>query len=272
MLLREIEIQAFLDKVSPRSNESNLIRRRADSKARRDENQLGICAVLYGDPSFFERIGTFTARCGLFLQHPKRCNRNVPYRNPHCLPRAKGGILYCQNLEGLLYGSDERKIELSRNPIDLFRDAKEHDALPEAVSPEGLQTRLHRHQRQALTFMMERERGWALQGERADIWKAEKDIMGQIIYLNRVTGQKFRKPPRPFCGGLLTDAPGLGKTLSIIALLIQGSSAPASASEQAASMSATLLVVPKTRESRPVLILNSIPPADLGRSHSDLER
>jgi hypothetical protein len=37
-----------------------------------------------------------------------------------------------------------------------------------------------RHQKQGLYFMSEREKGWALQGDRKDIWKAETSQAGLI--------------------------------------------------------------------------------------------
>ena len=38
-------------------------------------------------------------------------------------------------------------------------------------------------------------------------------------YINNVTGESQFHPPPKFCGGILADAMGLGKTLSIIALI-----------------------------------------------------
>ena len=34
---------------------------------------------------------------------------------------------------------------------------------------------LHSHQRQALYYMLKRERGWDLDGEADDVWKAVQD-------------------------------------------------------------------------------------------------
>ena len=243
-------MQAYLDRCTQHSHKSQPNWKTLRPRARHEENQLGLFVVLYGDSSLFDRVGIFITRCDLFLQHPKECDRNVPYHNPHCLPRAGGTVLYTQHLEELLVEWEMKDFELSRNPIDLFSDANKYETLPEAASPQGLQKSLYMHQRQALTFMMEREHGWALQRGRADIWRAEEDNIGRTIYLNRVTGQKYRKPPPTFCGGLLTDAPGLGKTLSIIALLVQGRSDNMRASGQVTSIPTTLLVVPKTRKFR----------------------
>ena len=37
----------------------------------------------------------------------------------------------------------------------------------------GIRLMLCRHQRQALTFMLRREQGWALEGPHADIWRVD---------------------------------------------------------------------------------------------------
>ena len=138
---------------------------------------------------------------------------------------------------------------LPSNPIDLFTDSAQQAALAESISPDSLKTPLYKHQRQALTFMIEREKGWALRKENGEIWTIEKDQMGQTVHINHVSGQRQRRPPKEFRGGLLTDAPGLGKTLSIIALVAYEKSQQINSVESTALVTATLLVVPKTRKS-----------------------
>lgn len=61
-----------------------------------------------------------------------------------------------------------------------------------------------------------------------------------------VTDQRQRLPPPEFRGGLLIDAPGLGKTLSVIALLAYQKERIASVPGEDKGKT-TLLIVPKTR-------------------------
>lgn len=42
-------------------------------------------AILYGPQTMADAVGDFLDRCGLYLQEPLGCDRNVPYLNPHCL-------------------------------------------------------------------------------------------------------------------------------------------------------------------------------------------
>jgi len=93
------------------------------------------------------------------------------------------------------------------------------------------------HQKQALTFMLGRERGWCFEGPRKDIWAKDANDTGSTMYAspstpklrtnfhifsftNTITGKKQTQQPPSFSGGLLGDQMGLGKTLSIIALIV----------------------------------------------------
>jgi len=85
--------------------------------------------------------------------------------------------------------------------------------------------------------MLERERGWCFEGPRKDIWAKSLSEAGVLVcaspstlvlrivtdgnsYTNTITGKRQTYPPPNFSGGLLGDQMGLGKTLSIIALIV----------------------------------------------------
>ncbi|KAL8642194.1 MAG: hypothetical protein Q9228_001097 [Teloschistes exilis] len=111
-------------------------------------------------------------------------------------------------------------------------------------------------------FMMQRESGWALDGRYQDIWKAETDEQGQKLYSNYITGQTQMRPPEQFRGGLLIDAPGLGKSLSILALIaadLEGWNDP---DRRPNARRQTLLVVPKSR-TLPFDGIQTVPPLTL---------
>lgn len=211
---------------------------------------LEVNVVLYGPPDAFEPIGIFATRCNIYLQHPRHCNRNVPYHNPHCLSLQDRESLFTHDLETQLKLAGPAPIETTANPIDIFLDARQQEHLLEAIPPSDLHTSLYKHQRQALTFMLQRESGWAMDGGHSDIWNEGIDPQGQRIYINNITGQKQTRPPEQFRGGLLIDAPGLGKSLSIIAL-IAADLEDKKRYEQSGKRCQTLLVVPKTCRSRP---------------------
>lgn len=67
--------------------------------------------------------------------------------------------------------------------------------------------------------MLKRERGWDLETEKLDIWSIVRQPTG-TLFRNNVTGGYQQEPPAQFSGGILADLMGLGKTLSMISLVL----------------------------------------------------
>lgn len=250
---KELTVQLFADCISETQIEytADSIVRNGKAKAKRKmskaEKAIGLYAILYGPSSLFEAVGQFTANCNLFLQHPKHCNLNVPYQNPHCLSPETAETVYTKDISGKVYDESDAAIQDYQNPIDLFADSAEQEDLAVSRSPHALRTELYKHQKQALTFMLLREKGWALKsGLRKDIWRTEIDATGRSVFINTISGQKQVKPPEDFRGGLLIDAPGLGKSLSIISLILSTKVNQGPRGFTDAPLAATLLIVPKT--------------------------
>ena len=245
VLQKKVSIQLFADKL-------DLVARKKTRTSRTKSNNLDLgivlCAILYGAQSLFEPVGLFVAKCKLFLQHPRNCDRNVQYRNPHCLSPQENKYPYTYNLDDALRNDAGHTLKIPLNPIDLLADAVGQGTLVGTKTPQTLRTILYNHQMQALTFMIQRERGWAIDGRGSDIWATQKDAYGRTLYLNTIAGQKQTRPPQQFRGGLLIDAPGLGKSLSIISLIASDCHSEAQGDCKGASQSTTLLVVPKTRK------------------------
>lgn len=239
VLQQELSIQAFVDQSPtrhPSSVESETSKQPNRARQGTPKLHLELFIILYGLPTAFDNVGKFTATCNLYLQHPKHCNRNVPYKNPHCLTPRQNETIYTYDLAQARTASDHYTDSLP-NPIDLFTGGEDQAGLEEADSPHHLRTQLYRHQKQALTFMLQREEGWAFDGHHRDIWKHDYAV-GRVTYVNTITSRRQIRPPPPFRGGLLIDAPGLGKSLSIIALVAASRSRDISLK--------TLLIVPKT--------------------------
>ena len=251
VLRKDLSIQLLVDCKVSHSEESGKSTRNLNSRSKHTTSRvpLELFAILYGPNTLFDKVGTFVARCHLYLQHPRYCDRNVPYRNPHCLSPEGGRVISTFDLQATLGSFNCPELEVYENPIDLFAGDTEQDVLSDAQTPQNLSTRLYKHQKQALTFMMQRERGWAMDGHHKDIWREEHDCFGRSIYQNLISGLKQRTKPDQFQGGLLIDAPGLGKSLSIIALILSDAERENQSVQVDAPLPTTLLVVPKTCES-----------------------
>lgn len=59
------------------------------------------------------------------------------------------------------------------------------------------------------------------------IWQKKTRPDGRVLWRNAITGHEVIKEPRPTLGGILADVMGLGKTLTILSLII-GSKSQAS--------------------------------------------
>lgn len=250
VLAKDISFQIYADQVVPTvQGPPNAAKRKSTSrKVTRFDFELRV--ILYGQSKLSEAVGLFAARCHLYLQHPRRCARNVPYNNPHCLSPLDGTVQMTHELDSLTQAALNSDNQILANPIDLFTDSNRQEYIRETSTPDTLKTTLYRHQKQALTFMLGREKGWALDGSHKDIWRQEEDSQGRLLYVNHITGHKQARIPAQFRGGLLIDAPGLGKSLSIISLIATDINSCDSPCQGGNAMRATLLIVPKSRKKK----------------------
>jgi SWI/SNF-related matrix-associated actin-dependent regulator of chromatin subfamily A3 len=146
--------------------------------------------TLYGRSSLFDHVGSFFQDHDMHLQDPESCKHVVPYQNPHKLPRRDGRVIMTSELEKK--GVSILFIENQRG-ADLLDELTSQQDLAEAAQPPSIRSKLQRspllayrhinvytdqnfrHQLQALTFMLQREQGWAWDGSRADIWELCED-------------------------------------------------------------------------------------------------
>ncbi|KAH7232564.1 SNF2 family N-terminal domain-containing protein [Fusarium solani] len=103
------------------------------------------------------------------------------------------------------------------------------------------------HQKQALTFMLRREQGWAFYDQRPDVWQMVDTDQGRI-FLNRISNAYQSEEPPQCYGGIVADPMGLGKTLTMIALaatdLERNDTEMDISEDDQLNVSATLIVVP----------------------------
>ncbi|KAL9085447.1 MAG: hypothetical protein Q9165_007597 [Trypethelium subeluteriae] len=170
-----------------------------------------LSVIIYGTLKSFNSVGNYLEECGFYLQDPEECDQNVPYRNPHRLSGMQKNppMTIEQQLD---HASIQQKAYSLADFIETFESQQE---LPEAATPLPIITPLFPHQRKALTFLLTREKGWDFHGARSDVWKDA----GRGRYLNTISMEIQVGCPPPFQGGILADYMGLGKSLSMIALI-----------------------------------------------------
>ncbi|KAI0413198.1 SNF2 family N-terminal domain-containing protein [Xylaria grammica] len=94
-------------------------------------------------------------------------------------------------------------MQVIQSQVGFLDTLKSRDDLYEAQQPTAIRSILKRHQKQALTFMTQRENGWNFDQN----------------FINKVSNTYLTEEPPQFCGGIIADTMGLGKTLTMIALV-----------------------------------------------------
>ncbi|KAL8327367.1 hypothetical protein RB597_003610 [Gaeumannomyces tritici] len=170
--------------------------------------------IIYGPADMSRDVGDFFQEADVYLQDPKNCDRNIKYCNPHRL----SSLYHCPMVSDLSKegANAEAIVFADLNAPELIPDA--HENLPESTSPEDiLKTSLKMHQKQALTFLLQRESGWDFRQESADFWDLTQ-TGDATCFVNRISQAWHTDEPPEFCGGIVADPMGLGKTLTMIAL------------------------------------------------------
>lgn len=180
-----------------------------------NELQYVMNTIIYGPAELSDPIGQYLTKCGVHLQDPLDCDRNVPYSNPHILSRSDEIIM----TDSLISLTLEPEVEKIIAQEDLFSELSSDAHLALTDAPDSIATPLYVHQKKALTFMMKREEGWQYDGSQEDLWVKEVDETGHMTYTNMVTETSQKSVPPETKGGLLADQMGLGKSLTMISLI-----------------------------------------------------
>ncbi|KAG8707292.1 hypothetical protein FRC09_001920 [Ceratobasidium sp. 395] len=112
-------------------------------------------------------------------------------------------------------------VEVQRSQVDeVFKSSMSGDDLEESEAGPNVATRLYPHQKEALTFLLERERELKPPKSRSgSLWTTRKDSKGRTTWYNIVTQKETRREPTECRGTILADDMGLGKTISVVSLI-----------------------------------------------------
>ncbi|PQE05627.1 hypothetical protein CJF30_00007805 [Rutstroemia sp. NJR-2017a BBW] len=217
-----------------------------------ESTMVTCCVVLYGPKSISEDVGSWLADYGLFLQDPLHCDRNVLYHNPH--------VLHEDNHEPVMTFSfnphvQSVQMETLRVVPNLFELLNQERNLLETVQPSLIRTLLHKSASKLLpkTMLINAQTPKASSDVHVKTGKYYvlitihcHDLAKQYRYINNITGKKQQTEPPNFRAGLLADQMGLGKSLSMIALIAanQYSKTEGYQGTELPTIKATLIVVP----------------------------
>ncbi|KAK2611706.1 hypothetical protein N8I77_005031 [Diaporthe amygdali] len=175
-----------------------------------------LAITVYGPFGLFDDIGTWLQDYRVHLQDPVDVERQgVKYCNPHRL--SVEDINSCPLVSTCVFQNSKlSRLQEIENRPDFLDILSSHADLEEASQPKAVRTSLQKHQRQALTFMLNREKGWIFDKD-GDIWMVRETHAG-LQFINKVSGTVHFEEPPVFRGGIVADPMGLGKTLTMIAL------------------------------------------------------
>ena len=181
---------------------------------------------LYGPRSRAAGIGKFLSQKQVFLRPPYGADKGIEVYNPHTI---KNPALPRTSLSGSSGGAVSggyvtRTVEEIRNDVvGMFDSLEKSENLPEMEADSRITTPLLSHQKQGLHFMTSKEQARVFADREEDnnsLWRLQRRANGQPIYFNVITGREERSRPPEVLGGILADMMGLGKTLSILSLIV----------------------------------------------------
>lgn len=182
----------------------------------------GRCAIelnVYSHRHAAKETGKALGQAGMYLQPPGSDFRHIPYENPQCL-----------DLHDVMdvnqFGSeDDHEDPLKGHHFDLvakdFSYVLDHlprpNYLREFIVDRRVITPLHGYQREAADFICRRESN--NMPSESTLWERRPSKFGLPFYQHVITGAKNDKP-EDFQGGILADDMGLGKSLTMLSIII----------------------------------------------------
>lgn len=192
--------------------------------------------VLYGPRKSAKTVGRHLSQNQLWLRVPSRVDPGIRFENPQSIegPKPPPLIRDRQKLDGAAMSGPPQVIrtveEVRSEVMGVFDSLTKSEDLPEMQPGSRIRTELLKHQKQGLHFMMSKERPRRFEDDgkaASSFWQIRVGNVGQKIYRNVITGDTQREMPPETLGGILADMMGLGKTLSILALVASSMDAAA---------------------------------------------
>ena len=180
---------------------------------------------IYGPKKYALQIGRHLSQKQLWLRTPLFVEAGVELHNPHTIQKPPQPVRPAFGSYGTRPPGPIRTTEEIRNDVlGMFDSLERSESLPEMDADPRITTELLKHQKQGLYFMTNKERERVFGPDEkgnSSLWRLNIGNNGQKSYYNVITGQEERRSPPQVLGGILADMMGLGKTLSVLSLIVQ---------------------------------------------------
>lgn len=222
---------------------------------------LPLIMLLYCHPHLIEPVARILEKSAVYLEHPTSydpaLHNGFIYKNPHggaisasaAAQRKQQALSSFQSAypgytTGGLMGArpQVKTVEVQREQVEsMFKSMQSGADLGEAEPDPMITTKLYPHQKQALAFLLDRERLRTVEDvlqkpstvdvngtmqENVDqlisLWRPRKNTYGRLVGWQHVVTEVeigSDRPPPQCRGAILADDMGLGKTIVIISLV-----------------------------------------------------
>ncbi|KAL6401433.1 DNA repair and recombination protein rad5c [Ilyonectria robusta] len=190
---------------------------------------------IYGPSDQATKVGDKLTEDKLWFQRPDYYKNQYPYENPHVIrfPELEGSMQFEELRNEMRTSASRTEVNVLQIVSEINNSTHRADGLERVTGDRRLLTLLLEHQEKALAFMLERESGNVREDFR--LWKPaivdDREMyhsFGRLImyltntlrFVHRITKTRCIIRPDEKGGGVLADEMGMGKTLSILALVI----------------------------------------------------
>ncbi|KAK1597107.1 SNF2 family domain-containing protein [Colletotrichum navitas] len=177
---------------------------------------------IYGPRSRAHETGKTLSEGKLYLQMPDHARSGLPYENPHMLRIKDAEHMVTEAARGVNSraptGRQPREERLRDMMLEVYQSIQNKRHLRREDGAKGLKHELQEHQKQALAFMLERESGHIVDSAYR-LWQPVVEE-GQEWFRHKITNIKQKTQPDEKGGGILADEMGMGKSLSILSLIV----------------------------------------------------
>jgi SNF2 family DNA or RNA helicase len=182
---------------------------------------------LYGMRKHAEMVGDVLGRNNVWLGTPSMVEQGIPVFNPHSVRRRTQPNYGPSNTPRSRTAAPfevRTAEEVNDAVMKMFDQLRTTDNIPEMDASPVVRTPLLRHQKQALWFMTEKEKNRKYGFKEEDnnsLWRMVQASNGSTRFREIISGTVLGEEPPQTYGGLLADMMGLGKTLSILSLVVE---------------------------------------------------
>jgi SWI/SNF-related matrix-associated actin-dependent regulator of chromatin subfamily A3 len=200
----------------------------ADRQGLPHQDMLHLAIGIYSPKKFTTAIRKELSKARFYLQPPYRLEERDIYENPHEFKSNRQTVGYLSRHPD---HSTQQSLPDIQAPTADIPKRDQQTSLVEQVLQVQIQSRtvqqadadsrittpLLPHQKEALYFVLERERGVVNNG--LSLWKTE-GTQRKPCYRHSIHNFRTAKLPQESRGGILADEMGLGKTLSLISAIV----------------------------------------------------